>query len=155
MESKIYKYSRLYKFSYIPGFIFILIFLYMVYSSPAVPGTEIYGYLVVLIILVAWTIMFILERRKVAKEIVITDAGIHAKSYYFFKDVFIEWNEVESLELGGFSLWLISGKIKHTNLYASVAGKEKAIVFRKEISNYDNLIESIQTKVKKNFTKAA
>jgi hypothetical protein len=77
-----FEYSWLYKLNFIPGVLYISFFLVIVAVSKSKPGTEIYGYITFSTLLIAFIVLVVLERLKVAKRINATDEGIVANNYF-------------------------------------------------------------------------
>ncbi len=148
MLEKTYRYSLLYKLNFIPGLLFILFFLILAVISSST--TKIYGYVFLSCLLIYYVALVLVEKKRVARRITISNEGITAKRF-LSNDIFIKWSDIKSLGYTGHGLFLVSGPIKRY-LYCEVVAKDnRKIIFRREIKGYSKLIKSIENNAEGKF----
>jgi len=144
MIEKKYHYSWAYKINFLPGILTFVFFIYLVSLSGS--PSRIYGYIAFGSGLIFHLRSNFKERKKVAKEIVLTESGIVAK-HNFKGELLIEWSNIESMSKERADFEMRHWKLQKTNVYGVITSKDnKKIIFRKEIINYDELIRLIETK---------
>ena len=141
MSIKTFEYSLLYKLNFIPGILYVALLFTAVIILPS--SSKLYGYLVVLSILLLFIISVIKEKLKIPKKIIVNNDLIIAETYT--KDnISIKWEDVKLLQYSGKGLYLVSKKVVR-NLYAEVLSIHgKKIIIRREIVGYDELIHLIE-----------
>ncbi len=148
MLEKTYQYSLFYKLNFVPGLLYILFFIILVLILPST--TKIYGYVFLSILLIYYGALVFIEKKRVARRIMISNEGITAKRF-LSDDIFIKWSDIKSLYYTGHGLFLVSRKIEKYLYCEIVATDKRKIIFRKEIKGCSELIQSIENKTGEQF----
>lgn len=108
------------------------------------------GYVSVSVLSVWCCFLWVREKRRVAQQVIVSNESILGSGSYT-KGICIHWSDVDSLTRTGKGLFYVSGKLEKF-LYAEIISKDKRkIVIRRDIENFDELIQVIENQTGKSF----